>query len=907
MFKVECPNCSAPYQVDERRVPASGLKMRCPKCGHAFVVDPPGQSAPATGAASVPGAPRRKANQPATIGMPSGRAPVADLPALASGLPAALGGAPRGKAEARKEPPRPVPKPPAAADDGAEAELDLPTLGERLHGGRPAADLGESGGRQVAAEARRPHEHAESERYLPSVRGLGRGGSSPAATPRASFDAETRPGLRGPSGRAREYDGEMDLGLPLVVPSPGTGACGPTAAEPVSAPPPRPDSMAWSREPEPLSPGADVSEPAGMDLDLPVPSGGLDLPSLRTPADDLNAATFQDLSFAEDLPSPTFDSPASARDLQSPAFDLPALASDLPSLASDLPSLASDLPSLASDLPSPTFDLPSPVADLPSPSSDLTPARPGLPARPDVARAGLPAMPPRPAARAGLPTPAAALPAVAADSALRAPPPPRGLQKPPPRPGRRPPPPARPQGVDAPEAPAPAVALDERSAGDEFDPFAVGAPEVVPTPPEADGPLAEPQEIPDGFASMDVDLGSMEGPERLASAPEDAVASASPLVRQAGGGTSFGEVNLEGALDGALPAASMPPVAQAADDDMEFGAIPQETETAAPPPSEPAAGALAAAEETAEQRASRRHRRVAVLGAVLGALALGGAALALVPSLGPYGIYFLTDQLRRGEYQKVLAAEVRSARLALGRDSRASAEEAMRHVERTLRGYRRVRGLAAYGAFVGELIELRYREESAVKARADVMLDEQAGTADTPYLNLAGATRAAAEGRLALARQRLARVGQADAVLDALVVRGELELNAGEPKAAVEYFSRAAQRDGSARTAFGLARAQFALGNAAEAQAQAKLTLERNPDHIGARILLARLGWASKRDDVAALSLLEQALKLRDRASALELVDAYTLIGDIHLDLSRVSLAEAAFGEALRVRPQAAR
>src|SRR6185295_16106200 len=41
MFKVECPGCKAPYQVDERRVPSSGLKMRCPKCGTSFQVEPP--------------------------------------------------------------------------------------------------------------------------------------------------------------------------------------------------------------------------------------------------------------------------------------------------------------------------------------------------------------------------------------------------------------------------------------------------------------------------------------------------------------------------------------------------------------------------------------------------------------------------------------------------------------------------------------------------------------------------------------------------------------------------------------------------------------------------------------------------------------------------------------------------
>ncbi|HWO10684.1 MAG TPA: zinc-ribbon domain-containing protein, partial [Polyangiaceae bacterium] len=41
MFKVECVGCQAPYQVDERRVPDKGLKMRCPKCGTTFKVEPP--------------------------------------------------------------------------------------------------------------------------------------------------------------------------------------------------------------------------------------------------------------------------------------------------------------------------------------------------------------------------------------------------------------------------------------------------------------------------------------------------------------------------------------------------------------------------------------------------------------------------------------------------------------------------------------------------------------------------------------------------------------------------------------------------------------------------------------------------------------------------------------------------
>src|SRR5262245_61706497 len=59
MLRVQCEQCKAPYQVDERRVPTNGLKMRCPKCGHTFTgkVD---ATAPDRGAGppSSPGQPR---------------------------------------------------------------------------------------------------------------------------------------------------------------------------------------------------------------------------------------------------------------------------------------------------------------------------------------------------------------------------------------------------------------------------------------------------------------------------------------------------------------------------------------------------------------------------------------------------------------------------------------------------------------------------------------------------------------------------------------------------------------------------------------------------------------------------------------------------------------------------------
>src|SRR5580700_5938007 len=69
MLKVECESCKAPYQVEERRVPPAGLKMRCSKCGHSFLVHAdspaPAPSAPKVGTVTagavvppvVPGSP----------------------------------------------------------------------------------------------------------------------------------------------------------------------------------------------------------------------------------------------------------------------------------------------------------------------------------------------------------------------------------------------------------------------------------------------------------------------------------------------------------------------------------------------------------------------------------------------------------------------------------------------------------------------------------------------------------------------------------------------------------------------------------------------------------------------------------------------------------------------------------
>src|SRR4249920_2748597 len=95
MLKIECESCKAPYQIDERRIPPTGLKMRCPRCGHSFVVKNPSAPAapppaaapapppPAPAVAMPPKAPPAKVNRTVPgVGAGPGAAPAPDLPPL---------------------------------------------------------------------------------------------------------------------------------------------------------------------------------------------------------------------------------------------------------------------------------------------------------------------------------------------------------------------------------------------------------------------------------------------------------------------------------------------------------------------------------------------------------------------------------------------------------------------------------------------------------------------------------------------------------------------------------------------------------------------------------------------------------------------------------------------------------
>lgn len=815
MFKVECPGCKAPYQVDERRVPPSGLKMRCPKCGSSFQVERPG-GGEEEGSGSVLGA---------SLGF-STEGAVRKKPPLPKQKPklkgTMLGVAPPRPAGGTAAKPR-IPRPAVEAREAAPdpfAEADLPAV--RSERAAPAPEA----------------EPLDLDLDLPVP---ARSDESPA------LDLDV--GLPAPvdSDRRAPPIGEADLPMALRVDADSSverKPAAPLGADLPARPAHRAAGAVHADLPERVSSEAGAAEPdlpaaLGSEMDLPSPREGIDLPS---PASEVDLPSVG----GADLPSP------------STGVDLPSTSAGLPS-ARDLGGFGEiDLPLVGADLPSPGAELPSEAAELPDQAA-------GLPEQP----AGLP--------EGGLGHGAA-------------------------HSGPELDPFSGPDPFGSPEGPdpfgAPSSSPPERSSDPFGNPFggqpaASGATDPFGSPPDlAGGPAISGAPPADDSVEADIPIGAEPG---------------QPVVRQAAGGTEFGEVNLEeseaGAsvgLDGELPSAT-------ADDDMEFGALPTEGDAG---PSVGAAQVRIAVPQggaVAEIKAKRRRRRLRVAVAALFVAAVTGGALTLVPSVGPFGAHFIVDQLRSGEYERVLAETTEAVHQKLSADTFTQAREAYREVEAARADAPRFEPLAAYSAYVGMMSVLRFGAQPELHAQAKVLLDELSDAEDVDRLRLARATKEAADGQLARARQMLGALASASPKsIDVAVVQAEVELRARDHEAALASWTRAGKLETSARTAFGLARAQLAAGDIEAARASAARALDLNPEHVGSRILLAKIAWSTSQDEARATTLLQAVIDAAKRASPDELVQAQTLLGTIHLDRGRISHAEKAFSEALKIDPKAA-
>jgi len=134
-----CPNCSAQYNLDESRIPAAGMQLRCPKCGTSFHVARPGTAGSASTKVELPGggpAPARTSSaETVPVGQPVPLPPPGDAPPVrsSSSLGIAAGGqtgaVPLPAAAGAPPAPPPIPRRPSTTVAAAEPRVPLPAAG----------------------------------------------------------------------------------------------------------------------------------------------------------------------------------------------------------------------------------------------------------------------------------------------------------------------------------------------------------------------------------------------------------------------------------------------------------------------------------------------------------------------------------------------------------------------------------------------------------------------------------------------------------------------------------------------------------------------------------------------------------------------------------------------------------
>ena len=248
-MRVGCPHCHAAYNIDDRRVPAKGLNVRCPKCRDTFPVRPaaaPGARRRSLRTASGCRSPRPPLRSQAQF--PSRRPRVGPVPLPGPAVPPLSRGA---------TPPASVPLPaPRVGSGGVPLPPPLPSTSAG-HAGpvAPAAQADDPFGPDV------PDATADVVEASPEGAALGFGefdlgdGASPAAEPGSPSLDDTDP----------------------FAPAPGAG---PFGAAP--APPSIPDPFAASRYAAPLASPPPLRHPRPR-APAPVPAppkGGEDLEML---------------------------------------------------------------------------------------------------------------------------------------------------------------------------------------------------------------------------------------------------------------------------------------------------------------------------------------------------------------------------------------------------------------------------------------------------------------------------------------------------------------------------------------------------------------------------------------------------------------------------------------------------
>ncbi|WP_437279616.1 tetratricopeptide repeat protein [Sorangium sp. So ce375] len=934
MIKVECDGCKSPYQVDEKRVPPAGLRMRCPKCGTSLLVTKGGaDAAPAPTPAPTP-PPRAGAGGFQLSERSAPAAPEdADLPMAAPedvAFPAVV--PPRRPGPA----PAPVPTPPRRAAPAAPAAPPEPP-GPEVFGEIGLPDV--------------PDRPAPSDRRnaktVPQRRGFGEIDlmvelPSPTDAEVQGLNPDDLPVVYGNAPGAPLARSRAESRTAPATPTAFAGADLPARVEPL--PPSSRRTLGFGERAS--TPGAPAG-PGARDAGLGARNAGATTQPLGRERAGGHAAPprvapeydFGDLD-DDAPPAPPARPSGSGGGSMSFGFgelELPLEGDgdgELPSMSSgDLPIVAGDLPSSAPGV----LGMPArfPETGLPTPASAPlpSPARAGLPA---AASAGFPAPAP-----AGFPTKATgpSLPTKAAGSAL--PTKTAGSALPTKTAGSALP--TKATGAGSPAGPGTIVGaelFDE--APPDYDDSRVGAafqapgprplpPQAAPEPPGS-GPMP-----PVDFGAVPpadfppADFGAVP-PADFRTAPTTSFGASPTTGFGAAPPADFGdEIALgEGVTQlatGAAPTAYDPSdrsgnFTQTAADDDDRG-----IELSVPHPSvgdevdltgagteigDLSAGPEAQVDKSAPatEAPPQKSKIKRYVVAALAVAAVSGGALALVPDVGAFGVNLISDRLNAFAYDAALADLRQRTQTALAKDTASAANGALDDAKAARGNAPRHRATMAYAGYIAFARSLRFGHRTIDDAFGKEMI-ALASSHPGDLLALAVAAQDAASGELARARQAAqALAAQLKDDIDLAVLAAEIELAAKDAPKAIAAWQHANGLQKSARTLFGLARAQLLAGDTAGAEASARAALEASPNHVGARTLVASLLWQEPGREQEALDLLGKVTgdgPIRAAASDPEIVDAYTLLGTIHLAKSRMSAAEQAFAGAVKLDPQAVR
>ncbi|GAC1352228.1 MAG: hypothetical protein NVSMB1_13010 [Polyangiales bacterium] len=427
----------------------------------------------------------------------------------------------------------------------------------------------------------------------------------------------------------------------------------------------------------------------------------------------------------------------------------------------------------------------------------------------------------------------------------------------------------------------------------------------LPGPGASTDPFAAPMSRPAEIGSL-----GETAPQKKRTAPSLSIGSVYPPASSAGaniGGISASEVPPMSAMSQAGEAGGMgfgevDLGGSSAEDDMEFGAIPQEAGQAsvrnipghgATSARSRAAGEAETAEEQVAPRSPRRTGRYLV--AVLAMTLVGGASLEFTKH-GAFGRNDITDRLHEKPQALQLQEAMKRTRAAFGADALNRATDALTDLERDTAAAPRSAKLLAYAAYANFAHEVRFGKDAQRDARALSLLSRV--PTDGVNKRLATAARDLVIGQLKTSRTTLKELLRDDPLnVEVAWLLGDLELRAKLPKDAAVAYKQANDAEESARAQSGLMQAAEAMGDLDSAVKEATAIAAKYPDHAPSRLFLAKVSWQRKHDEQATTKWLTELQRpgVVAGAAIADQVDALTLRGTVLLERGRVTEARAAF------------